>query len=973
MKKTGANTAIFKWLCVICLMILFVCGVSGAEPVKADGKVIKVGYVQGESFITESNGEYSGYCVDYLKEIAEYTGWTYEYVKGSWDECLDRVESGEVDIVCMVQYTDSRAERFLYSAVPMGNEYGLIYARDDEDVYYKDYQNMNGFSIAMMPNTVYDARLDELETKENIKFNRVYYDDVEQVMAALENKETDVAILGSIFGHSKAKVVGRDDGMAFYCVTGKQNEALMEQFNEAIRQTNLNDPGIESRLYQRYYSEDKISSSPLFTREEVEYAKNAGEIVVKLMSGSRPLCYSVDGELQGIFVEYMKLLSKKTGLNIRVEEASSSELNELTEGQLVADYLTLRSERVVDYFGLSEGLISSKPILETQLSYVKRSDEMHISGGEDYVFAISTEMEYYLSDILEKLNGKCTIKCYETPEQCLNAVVAGEADVAVEDSYIVSYLMEKPEYADKLAESPGPEITNGMCLISSQNDLTLLSIFDKVIAHISNEELESIVAIELNNNAYEWSFGDFIYKYWRWIALIVVMLVVGVVIYTILLRHMTKLQIQKQDYESLQKKVREDELTGVYNKKYFYERAAQMIADSQDEMCIVLMDITNFKVVNDLFGMENGDRVLQYMAKTLKKITAGRYVAVSRFNADHFYMCMKVKDFKELKFPKKFRNTPVENMDIRVMYGIFIVGDQKDVPVNIMCDRASMALHGADTKCNEYIFYYTEDERKRMVKQQEIEGDMEKALERHEFCVYVQPKYDIYKRKIVGGEALARWIHPEKGMISPGDFIPVFEKNGFIRYLDYYIWEETCRLIVEIKEKGLGSYPVSINVSRAHFYTHELKDKLKELLEKYKLEPDDLELEITESIYVEDSDLINHRIQELREMGFKIAMDDFGSGYSSLNMLKEIPLDIIKMDLKFLDSAENVEKSHKILDSLVDLAKRLDLYVVVEGVETEEQVEFLQEIGEMSAQGYYFSRPIDTTKYEELLVLDKIS
>lgn len=973
MKRTRVCTAVFKWLCFICLALILVVGMTEPRSVEADGEVIKVGYVQGESFITENNGEYSGYCVDYLEAIAEYTGWTYEYVKGSWDECLDRVESGEIDIVCMVQYTDSRADRFLYSSIAMGTEYGLIYARDDMDLYYRDYKNLDGLSIAMMPNTVYDVRLDDLEETQGIKLQRVYYDDVEQVMAALANEETDVAILGSIFGYSGAKVVGRDDGMLFYCVTGKNNTALMDEFNEALRQTNLNDPGIESRLYQRYYSEDKISSSPLFTREEVEYIKSADEIVVKLMASSRPLCYNENGELKGIFVEYMKLMSEKTGLKIRVEETTSTAINELTESQLTEDYLTLRSERVVDYFGLSEGLISSSPILETQLSYVKRADELHITGRDDYTFAISTEMDYYLPELLKKISSDCTIKYYNTAEECLNAVVDGQADIAVEDSYIISYLMEKPEYADKLAESPGVQITNGMCLISSQNDMTLLSIFNKVIAHISTQELEGIVAVELNNNAYDWTFGDFIYKYWRWLAFIGVILVIGVIIYTVLLRRMTRIQVERKDYVRLQNKVRQDELTGLYNKKYFYERAAQMIADSKDEMCIVLMDITNFKVVNDLFGLENGDKLLRYMAKDLKKATAGRYVAISRFNADHFYMCMKVKDFDELQLPRKFKNTPVEDMDVRVMYGVFVVGDQKDVPVNIMCDRASMALHGADTKSDEYIFYYTEDERKRMVKQQEIEGDMERALERREFCVYVQPKYDIYKRKIVGGEALARWIHPEKGMISPGDFIPVFEKNGFIRYLDYYIWEETCRLIAEIKEKGLGSYPVSINVSRAHFYNHELKHKLKELLEKYELEPADLELEITESIYVEDSELINRRIQELRDMGFKIAMDDFGSGYSSLNMLKEIPLDIIKMDLKFLDSSENVEKSHKILDSLVDLAKRLDLYVVVEGVETEEQVEFLQGIGEMSAQGYYFSRPIDTDKYEELLVLDKIS
>ncbi|MEE1517603.1 MAG: EAL domain-containing protein, partial [Lachnospiraceae bacterium] len=223
------------------------------------------------------------------------------------------------------------------------------------------------------------------------------------------------------------------------------------------------------------------------------------------------------------------------------------------------------------------------------------------------------------------------------------------------------------------------------------------------------------------------------------------------------------------------------------------------------------------------------------------------------------------------------------------------------------------------------------------------------------------------------GEALARWKHPQKGMISPGDFIPIFEKNGFIRFLDYYIWEETCKIIAAMKRQGYDSYPISINVSRAHFYRNEFQHVLKELVEKYKLKTEDLELEITESIYVEDSDLINTRIQELRDMGFKVAMDDFGSGYSSLNMLKEIPIDIIKLDLKFLDSEENVEKSHKILDALVDLARQLELNVVIEGVETEEQVKFLQGIGEMSAQGYYFSRPLERRKYEELLILDNIT
>lgn len=975
MRKTALHTSIIRWMCCFCMVLLFifVSGVLKKDNIKADEQLIRIGYVPSENFINDSEGEYTGYCVDYLSHIAMYTGWKYQYVSGTWEECLDRVESGEVDFVCMVQETEDREQRFIFSKLSMGDEYGLLYARNDEDIYYRDYENMNGCTVAMMPGTVYDARLDNLEMEKNVKLQRVYYNTVEEIMSALERGDTDLALLGSIFGNTDAKVVGRDDGMPFYCVTGKQNSELMYQFDSAMQLVNLNDPGIESRLYQRYYSEDKISGMPLFTREEIEYIQSSDEVVVKLMTSTRPLCYESDGQLAGIFVEYLKLFAKKTGLNIRIEETTAAELNELTQKQIDNTYLTLRSKRVVDYIGLEEGLISSNPIIETKLSYIKRADDDSATEKFDCVFAITKEMEYYLPALIERGSSKYHIKYYDTAEECLDALLDEEADIAIHDSYLMSYFMKKPVYEDNLMEVAGAEITNGMCLIGSKGNETLLSVFNKAIAYISDEEIKGIVEVELRNNGYKWGIGDFLYRYWKWIALVLGILIAAFIVYTILMRRMAKLEVRKKEYELLQKEVQQDELTGVYNKKYFYEKASDMIAHSEEAMCIVVMDIINFKTVNDLFGLEKGDELLCYMAHDLENMSEGRDVLVSRFNADHFYMCMKAKDFEEIPFPRKYKRSPLKKMDIRVKYGVFMIGEHKEIPVNIMCDRASMAAHSADVKNDEYIFYYTEADRNRMVKQQEIEGDMEKALEQREFCVYVQPKYDIYKRKIVGGEALARWIHPEKGMISPGDFIPVFEKNGFIRHLDYYIWEETCRLVAKIKEKGLGSYPISINVSRAHFYTRELKEKLEELLEKYELHPEEIELEITESIYVEDSDIINRRIQELRDIGFKIAMDDFGSGYSSLNMLKEIPLDIIKMDLKFLDSSENVEKSHKILDSLVDLAKRLDLNVVVEGVETEEQVEFLQGIGEMSAQGYYFSRPIDSTKYEELLELEKIS
>ncbi len=975
MKETRLRAYILRLVFVLTLIVVFAlpAGAFRDTRVKADGQVVKVGYVPSDNFVKEKDGQYTGYCVDYLEEIAVYTGWTYEYVSGSWEECLQRVEAGEIDIVCAVQRTADREKRFLFSDKSMGDEYGLIYARDDEDIYYKDYLSMDGCTLAMMASTVFDARIDELESIYSIKFKRVYFNTAAETMEALKSGQTDLAMIGSVFGENGAKIVGRDDGMPYYCVTSRNNIVFMKQLNEAMHQLHLNDASIESRLYQKYYSEDKISSKPLFTREEMDFIKSSGEVVVKLMSGTQPLCYRNDDELAGIFVEYLKLLEQKTGLKIRVEEVEASELNQLTEGLMSNSYLTLRAKRVVDYNGLASGLMRSNPIIETKLAYVMRKSDVGKNSDAKYVFALTKELEYYLPNLIKRENAGYEVKYYDTVEECMAAVIDEEADIVVHDSYLVNFFMKKPEYEDKLTTVVGEEITNGMCLIGSTDQSLLLGIFDKVIAYISDQDVKNIVEIELRTNTYQWGLGDFIYVYWHWFLILIIVVAVVFGIYALQMRRMAKMQVKKKEYEMLQEKVQQDELTGIYNRQYFYEKAAEMIAQSNEEMCIVMMDIVNFKMVNDMFGLENGDKLLRYMAQDLIEMFEGKDILLARFNADHFYMCMSVADFKEMPFVRKYKRTPVENIDVRVSYGVFMVGEQKDLPVNIMCDRATMAVHQVDEKNDGYMFYYTEMDHERMKKQQEIEQDMEGALERGEFCVFIQPKYDICKERVVGGEALARWKHPQKGMISPGEFIPVFEKNGFIRFLDYFIWEETCKIIATMKRQGYDSYPISINVSRAHFYRNEFQHVLKELVEKYKLNTEDLELEITESIYVEDSDLINTRIQELRDMGFKVAMDDFGSGYSSLNMLKEIPIDIIKLDLKFLDSEENVEKSHKILDALVDLARQLELNVVIEGVETEEQVKFLQGIGEMSAQGYYFSRPLERRKYEELLILDNIT
>ena len=413
----------------------------------------------------------------------------------------------------------------------------------------------------------------------------------------------------------------------------------------------------------------------------------------------------------------------------------------------------------------------------------------------------------------------------------------------------------------------------------------------------------------------------------------------------------------------LRSKVERDELTGLYNRPYFFKLVRDRIRESDEDMYIVTVDIANFKIVNEHYGMKTGDRLLQDIGTQLQALDTNNCMIFSRFVVDHYYICIPKSEYERIELPRSFK-TFLEDMDIRVVYGVFPAED-RELPIHIMCSRALEAAHDKSYNYADYIHFYDDGVHQQALLTQEIESEMEEALAQHQFYIVVQPKYDPIEEKIVGGEALVRWQHPEKGMISPGVFIDIFERNGFIASLDHFVWEETCRFQAKMKQSGIQTVPISINVSRIHFYNRDLHSKLRELTEKYNLTPSDIELEITESLCGEDAENIFDIIRDLQADGFRIAMDDFGSGYSSLNMLKEMPLDIIKMDLKFLDGEEN--KGRVILKALIEMAQTIGLNVVVEGVELLSQVEFLRQFENCHLQGYYYSRPVPSGEFEAML------
>ncbi len=430
----------------------------------------------------------------------------------------------------------------------------------------------------------------------------------------------------------------------------------------------------------------------------------------------------------------------------------------------------------------------------------------------------------------------------------------------------------------------------------------------------------------------------------------------------------------QRGFASFYYNLRYDRLTNLYNKKEFCRRAAEIIAGHPEmEFEIMRFNIARFKVINDLFGEETGDKLLKYVAQFLTSIQLEPCV-YGRLYADNFLLCYPTMGNIREHLIHSLQMLAVSfALDYRIefYFGVYTV-QERDLAINTMLDRAAMGLFKASRNGLVVCGEYNDDMRESMVSEQVIVNNMNESLENDSFIVYFQPKYDLLTERIVGAEALVRWMHPQLGFVSPSKFVPVFEQNGFIYQLDKYVWEKVCQLLRADIDAGRPVLPVSINVSRVDFYSPNIVQVLENLIHKYNLDPSLLELELTESAYVENPQQIIEITKALQKLGFVILMDDFGSGYSSLNMLKDLPVDVLKIDLKFLTDSQGVEngRADNILSSVVKMAKRLNLTVIAEGVETQKQVNFLRTIGCDYGQGYYFAEPVPQDDYQQLVHSD---
>lgn len=415
-----------------------------------------------------------------------------------------------------------------------------------------------------------------------------------------------------------------------------------------------------------------------------------------------------------------------------------------------------------------------------------------------------------------------------------------------------------------------------------------------------------------------------------------------------------------------------DSLTGIYSQQKFYQLTREMLDSSSDEeFAFIHFDIDRFKMINALYGAAEGDRLICYVAYAIK-MTMDEYgkSTYGRINGDIFGICMAYKQIKDiyniLEQIKARVRKHVVNYYFETCAGIYLIQD-REMEVDAIFDNASIAA----TQCKEnYMIHealFTKEMNDKVKHEQSVIDEMSKALDEGQFIVYFQPKYDLEGYNPGGAEALVRWRKPDGTIVSPGEFIPIFEKNGFITKLDFYVWEKVCQFIRQELDEGREPAPISVNVSRVNLYNPNFLESLIDLVEKYKILPRYLHLELTESAFSDSAERIQDAVKYLHKAGFTILMDDFGSGYSSLNVLKDVDLDVLKIDMKFFSKGGTQEKGAKIIEAVIKMAEALDMTVIAEGVEDKEQVEFLTKLGCDYIQGYYFAKPMPEEQYKKLI------
>lgn len=937
---------------VALFVIFFVCSFMTSRAQKDN--VVRVGYPDGAAIIKQyADGSYYGYMVEYLEEISEYTGWEYEYVQASFVDLCEMLENGEIDLVCVMQMTEERKEKYLFSDYYAGWEYTSLYVEQDKDISYEDFMSFKGMKIGFIQDSQANQDFKNFAILNSFIYVPYYYETSAEMDAALAAGELDAITRNNIRMTEELKLIARFSVDPYYFTANLENKELMSELNRVLAKMKLENPYYLERLQEKYNA-DKVDAELTFA--EQQYIDTCPELKIAYFEGLGLVSYKQEGKLMGVSAEMLDRVIAETGLKCKfiAYETAQAALDAVINHQ--ADMivgLDTRNQR-------AEQLKLTNAYFEIPLDMVARENtdldgviKIALRGADE-------ELQNYIADAFPEHE----LYYCSTPEECLMLLQEGKVDFVLEDSFLISATINAGRYGSFLINNIADYNTQICFGLNKEVDDVLVRIFNKVISSITNSERTQMVAQALSKKQVNTSLMEMLRQNMDKVIIIVLCGVVVALNVLAWQRRNKAIQLEKIAYY--------DDLTGMRRQEKFIMDMQNILAENiEKKYALVYMDIERFRYLNTVLGRKNSDEVLKLLGRSIENsLKAGELSG--RIYADDFIALYEYTNEAELMeriltLQKEFRASVAEG---GIYYKVFSRAgaypiEDKSETCEKMIYRAVQAKQSSKT--DETVYFFDEYLEKKLHKELEIESIMEEALLQEEFRMFLQPKYSTNSGELIGAEALVRWIRQDGSMIYPNEFIPLFETNGFILKLDYYMYRKALTWLRERLDNKLPVVCVSVNLSRLHNGDSHMAERLCKMAQDYRIPPQLIEFELTESAFSENETNVLEQLSILRQKGFAISIDDFGSGYSSLNLLRKVRADVLKIDKGFLDETEDSERSANIIRDIVGMAKDIHMHVICEGVETAEQLAFLREIQCDYAQGYYFAKPLPIEEFEKLV------
>ncbi len=955
-------------LSLICISFLLI-GFTTVIDSYGDSKTtVKVGYIPEYNNIIEDMYSYSqkGYGYDIFEKIAEISDYEFQYIPID-ENYRDSLDNGAIDIVGLYlipteEEKIANNDDLVYSNMPLGRVY-LYLASSDSAICYDDPQAFNGKTVVTYPNNIGNDVLLEYCQEHDISVNFVYGSifDYTEIPG-------DFYMMYSL--HDDAEGMYNALNIGVYSIglaTIPENTQLLASIDDELGQILREEADFLWEIGGNYIEDDIQFIHRQLRRSEKDLLSSR-VLNVGYIANQPPASYkNADNQPAGILVDTLDYFAQIYNVKFNYLPYNFNDPNTIHENfdillTLSGDNNTLLNQ----YYDTTEAFYSIPlyAALDRQESAGYESVNAMLDAGK------TIGMLHYLFVDYESFLAafpNCEIVFYDSIEHLTQDYNEGIIDILAFTETTSTYITPTINNETELILPINTELPFKL-LISKEISAEYVPIFNVIQDTIDINVFQGIILDNINEYSNNYTLSDFLGDYGIYILFGFIMIIIAFLLYAIYEQDKNKkLILMTQDI---------DPVTGLYTHNKFRQETKKLLANATPYSYeFISLDIDLFRSINTYFGMEKGSEVIKTIGKTLEAVFSEPECCIMRRTADQFIVFRKVNAGKQIEeiylsdILPAVRSVLSDKFNLSMSFGTYVISNCLESSNN-MIGYADWARQCGKNKHGTTFTLFDDKMRKQYDDRIDITIKMESALIDREFSVYYQPKVDFNTLEICGAEALVRWLPKHGNTIYPDSFIPIFESNGFISSLDKYVLEEVCKFISSNKEI-LFIPKISVNLSAWTVLEDNIATDLYKIISKYKLSPDEIELEITESAIIGNETKFLDKITHFRNMGFEISLDDFGAGESSLNRLSDVEVDVIKLDKAFFGYKEQNEKSTIIITNLINMAKHLKMKIVAEGIETEEQAVWLRDIGCDIAQGYYFDRPMNEEAFADILFSDK--